>query len=160
MARRKTSVKLACCVCGASYWAHRSDSRTCGPTCKKALQRAIKREHGQATDWTARDVTAAMAWLPANRRSDLHACSTKGDNLQVQGRPVIQQVWPQGTLVRYLDKTSWRPGRINWLSKAGEECTRYARHCTRTTDINNTWQVPVETLCGVTAIFAWDVRRE
>lgn len=153
---RRTKHDMKCAICGRAFVALRSDARTCGPTCKKALQRGVKRVMG--AEWTARDVTGVEVWLPRAGRADPSPAADKGDT-PAKARPVIQQVWPHGTLVTYLDKTTWRPGRINWLSRAGEECTRYARHCTRLSDINNTWQVPVETLCGVQCTFLWDVRR-
>lgn len=156
MARRKHQADLrpiTCLVCGQVAQVRRSDARTCGPSCKKALQRAIRKD---GLELTARQLCTAE--MQFRRMSPLKPADDKGDT-PAPGKPVIQQAWPHGTLVRYLDKTTWRPGRINWLSRAGEECTRYARHCTRLSDINNTWQVPVETLCGVESVFLWDVRK-
>ena len=34
--------QLVCQACGRSFWAARSDARSCGPTCKKRLQRGSK----------------------------------------------------------------------------------------------------------------------
>ncbi len=138
MTRKLT--KASCYTCGAPFWAHRSDARTCGPRCKKALQRAIKRELGQATDWTARDVTGAMPWIPANRGADPAASRIKGDNLR--------EKWPQGTAVIFSLGYGHKPepARVNWHCKLAAEAGED--------------DVPFETLTGYGCQPYWFLRRE
>ncbi len=133
--------KITCHNCGTPFWANRSDARTCGPRCKKALQRAIKRELGQGTDWTARDVTAATPWTPANRRADPASCSNKGDTADARA---LLKAWPHGTAVlfRTADGEPLKPGRINWLSRAGEKLRENAH-------ARPVACLPVENLLGV-----------
>ncbi|MBB5040601.1 hypothetical protein HNQ64_004889 [Prosthecobacter dejongeii] len=139
MTRKLT--KASCYTCGAPFRAHRSDARTCGPRCKKALQRAIKRELGQATDWTARDVTGGMPWIPANRGADPADCRIKGDSADANA---VLKAWPHGTAVlfRTKDGEPLKPGRVNWLSRAGE---KLRSRPSSQPDV----MVPVEDLLGV-----------
>lgn len=132
-----------CEHCGRSYLAARSDSRSCSPRCKKGLQRRSQTRR----DWCTKNIGKPSASLVP---------SIAAVNLN---HPLCQ-AWPQGQLVTFLyGPGGWKPGRINWHSDAGQQCLRSARMCTRHSDIDNTWQIPVEDLRGCDAVFAWDVRK-
>lgn len=139
-----------CQACGRSFWAARSDARTCGPTCKKRLQRGSiysidkKQPHPGQNGSRRRIISAGHVPFIAAVNLDHPLC----------------QAWPQGQLVRFLHGPGgWKPGRINWHSESGQACLRSARGCTRPSDVNDTWQLPVEDLTGCVAVFTWDVRR-
>lgn len=132
-----------CEHCGRSYLAARSDSRTCSQACKKGRQRgSVERR-----DWCRKNIGKPNAGVvPFIAAGALH-------------HPLCR-AWPQGQLVRfYWGQGGWKPGRINWHSRAGEVCLKSAKACTRDSDINNTWQIPVEDLTGCQPVFAWDVRK-
>lgn len=117
MTRKLT--KASCYTCGAPFWAHRSDARTCGPRCKKALQRAIKRELGKATDWTARDVTGAMPWIPKNHRRDIDGRPPKGDTLKATWRDGMEVLYQHGA------SSPWRPALVEWTACMAEVAATY-----------------------------------
>lgn len=96
---------MHCAICGQAFTAYRSDARTCGPRCKKALQRGLKKARG--ANWTARDVTGHERWIVRPSRRDPAPAGAKGD---------IETEWPHGQLVKCRRFTweAWKPGRVSW----------------------------------------------
>lgn len=104
---------ITCLVCGSVAHVRRSDARTCGATCKKRLQRSQRRAEGQGS--TARALAPDESRF---RLSPLLAAGDKGDRLQA--------LYPQGAKVLFYsaDREPMRPGKIDWHSRAGEECCK------------------------------------
>ena len=127
-----------CEICGKCFTASRIDAKTCGPTCKKRRQRGSKRTgHGGFGPLIASQVVPFI----------------------LEAVPVIQRVWPQGTVVRVKHPGTQRvePGRVDWNSKAGETCLKLAAHLKKESDVNNTYLIPIATLKAVHPFWIWDV---
>ncbi len=105
-----------CEACGRSYMAARSDSRSCGPTCKKALQRGSKtrRVNLAGGGWRAESRLIHAGHVPFIAAAIKAATPTPAE---------FRANYSQGHLVTFIaGPGGWRPGRINWHSQAGQEC--------------------------------------
>ncbi len=125
-----------CPICGRLFLVLRRDKQTCGPSCKRALQRGGLR----GPDHRGRG-RPSPHW---SRRSG--AGAAKGD---------ILLSYPHGCTVHYRDSKYdlWKPGRINWHSAAADMIRSW------TSDLDRTALVPVEGLFPARIMSASDVRR-
>lgn len=134
---------MQCQACGRSFWAARSDARSCGPGCKKRLQRgSTKRICGRET--APRVNAGSVPFIAAGKKGTKPGTPTPAE---------FRANYSHGHMVTFIaGPGGWRPGRINWHSQAGEECM---------TDMERSpwedWMLPIEDLTGCTAVYAFDV---
>lgn len=66
-----------------------------------------------------------------------------------------KRVWRQGEEVTWLDLTSWKPGRVNWHSAAGDECRRNNQFLEAGYEC---FMLPIEDLMGTRVVPVYDIR--
>lgn len=149
--RNQVHHRRTCESCGGEYWAARSHSKTCGPVCKKRLQRGVDRE-------------GLGRRLGERRPRSAIAAVKKGTDKNVVNdgpRSIIKalmEAWPHGTLAYYKPQRGPRQaGRVNWLCRHGDELRKQYDHCHNTVGGAS---VPFETLEGITLRLVADLVKE
>lgn len=94
-----------CQACGRSFWAARSDARTCGPACKKALQRGTEYRR-EKMPWGS----VRLVKRPSSCRN-VPFIAAPGTDPPAQ----LRQDWPQDLeVIVEPPKGKKKPGRIDW----------------------------------------------
>jgi hypothetical protein len=154
-----------CEFCGRSYLAARSDSRSCSPACKKALQRGSKEKR----DWCRRapgkpsaGTVPFMAAVKQPALSPLSQLESLAKHPRERDAPrniveALMKTWPSGTEVYYQpDKGPRKAGRINWNTKSGRMLQHRFKCCYSHVA---TACVPVETLIDVQVWYCGNMHR-
>lgn len=131
MRKEHYSAGFICQSCGGSFQASRSHAKTCGPVCKKRLQRGVDREglgRRLGERRKKRQVSTTVPFVTAGEKGTL--AQRKED-------------WPHGTEV--LQTWPYKmAGRVNWYCSAADIASCYNG-------------VPVSTLIGTFLVLPKDL---
>lgn len=112
---RQQHFKAVCQSCGGSYWTCRSHSKTCGPVCKKRLQRGVDFQG------LGRRLGERQKKSPGSKSVPVSPAGEKGTDSGAENQARTR--WPHGTEIEWLEYKSrkWKPGRVEWRYHDGAE---------------------------------------